>query len=91
MCPIHREKGPGFWVTIQPGQALKMTYKRKTRNCASCMVVKESGRPLHSEYWSPCLPFLQPSAPPEVPSPFKVDLDQAAPFLILGVAAQPIE
>ena len=32
MCPIHGGKGLGFWVTIQPGQALKMTYMRKNTN-----------------------------------------------------------
>ena len=41
MCPIHGEKGIGIvQVTIirnrGPGQALLMTYKRKTRKISSC-------------------------------------------------------
>ena len=33
-------KGSGFHITIQPGQALLMTYTRKYRQIASCMVAE---------------------------------------------------
>ena len=36
LCPIYVGKGSGFHITIQPGQALLMTYTRKYRKIASC-------------------------------------------------------
>ena len=33
---IYWEKGSGFHITTLPGQALKMTYKRKDRKIPSC-------------------------------------------------------
>ena len=35
MCPIHGEKDQTH-ITIQPGQALLMTHKRKDRRIPSC-------------------------------------------------------
>ena len=39
LCPIYRGKGSGFHITIQPGQALLMTYTRKDRGIPSCSTI----------------------------------------------------
>jgi hypothetical protein len=39
MCPIHGGKDQTH-ITIQPGHALLMTYKRKDHRISSCMVAK---------------------------------------------------